>query len=43
MELLTEPGRVFKFIPPIRATAEAIKQFEGLEKELDTDGCEDGT
>lgn len=42
-ELMSEPRRVFKFIPPVRATTEAIEQFEALEKELNTDDCEDGT
>ena len=42
-ELLTAPGRAFRNIGPIRASAKTIKQFEALEKELDTDGCENGT
>lgn len=36
-DLLSESGRVFRNIPPIRASAETIKQFEALSKELNTD------
>ncbi len=35
--LLSEPGRVFRNIGPIRASAKTIKQFEALSKELNTD------
>ena len=36
--LLLEPGRVYRNIPPIRASAEAFKQFAALAKDLNTDG-----
>ena len=36
--LLFEPGRVFRNIGPIRASAETIKQFEALAKDLNKDG-----
>lgn len=36
-ELLAEPGRVFRNIGPIRASAETIEQFEALSKKLNAD------
>ncbi|MDE2638813.1 MAG: hypothetical protein OXI30_20785 [Chloroflexota bacterium] len=37
-KLVSEPGRVFKNIGPIRASAKTIMRFEALSKELNTDG-----
>ena len=38
IDMYFEGARVFRNIPPIRASEETIKQFETLSKELNTDG-----